>query len=145
MGRYAWRLRGGKPMIRQIIYLGNYDWTIRVYYAVGACKSKEIIGDLIDIGCKGETLQRAERNLQEGAKNTGLTFSSKRYRESVMVIGITTSPEEFASTYDHEKGHLVRQICQSFGIDPYGEEAQYLAGDIGKKMFPVARRFLWRA
>lgn len=129
-------------MIRQTIYLGNYDWTVRVYYAVDSCWSEDIIRDLIDIGCSGESLQRAKSNLRDGAKNTGLTFSSKRYHESVMVIGPTTSPEEFASTYDHEKGHLARQICQSFRIDPYGEEAQYLAGDIGKKMFPVARRFL---
>ena len=29
-----------------------------------------------------------------------------------------------------------------FGIDPYGEEAQYLSGYVGQKMFPVAKKFL---
>lgn len=41
-----------------------------------------------------------------------------------------------------EKGHLCRHISQAFGIDPYGEEAQYLSGYVGQKMFPVAKKFL---
>ena len=129
-------------MIRQTIYLGNYDWTVRIYYAVTSVWSGRILDDLAGMGCGGVDYERARRNLESYNLNTGLTFSSARFHESLMVIGLTSSPEEFASTYDHEKGHLARQICQAFGIDPYGEEAQYLAGDIGKKMFPVAKKFL---
>ena len=129
-------------MICQTIYLGNYDWTVRIYYAVTSVWSGRILDDLSSMGCFGPDYERARHNLESGNLNTGLTFSSARFHESLMVIGFTSSPEEFASTYDHEKGHLARQICQAFGIDPYGEEAQYLAGDIGKKMFPVAKRFL---
>ena len=129
-------------MIRQTIYLGNYDWTVRVYYAVTSVWSGRILDDLAGMGCGGVDYERARRNLESYNLNTGLTFSSARFHESLMVIGLTSSPEEFASTYDHEKGHLARQICQAFGIDPYGEEAQYLAGDIGKKMFPIAKKFL---
>lgn len=129
-------------MIRQTIYLGRYDWTVRIYYAVTTFWTQEILADLAEIGCRGVDFERAKRNLVSGNFNTGLTFSNATFCESVMVIGRSSSPEEFASTYDHEKGHLARQICQAFGIDPYGEEAQYLAGDIGKKMFPVAKKFL---
>lgn len=39
-------------------------------------------------------------------------------------------------------GHLCRHISKAFGIDPYGEEAQYLSGYVGQKMFPVAKKFL---
>lgn len=129
-------------MIRQTIYLGDYDWTVTVYYAVTSVWTARILAELADMGCGDRDYERARRNLVSGNLNTGLTFSSARFHESLMVIGQTSSPEEFASTYDHEKGHLARQICQAFGIDPYGEEAQYLAGDIGKKMFPVAKKFL---
>ena len=129
-------------MIRQTIYLPDYDWTVRIYYAVTTYWTDMIMRDLSDIGCYGRDRDRALRNLREGRLDTGLTFSNPRFHESVMVIGLTSSPEEFASSYDHEKGHLVRQICQAFDIDPYGEEAQYLAGDMGKKMFPVAKKFL---
>lgn len=59
-----------------------------------------------------------------------------------MVISLTSTPEQFQNSWDHEKGHLCRHISQAFGIDPFGEEAQYLSGYVGQKMFPVAKKFL---
>ncbi len=59
-----------------------------------------------------------------------------------MVIAKTSSPEEFAHSYDHEKGHLAKHIALAYDIDPYGEEFQYMSGDIAKMMFPVARKFM---
>lgn len=59
-----------------------------------------------------------------------------------MVISLTSSPAEFLNSWMHEMQHLCRHVAAAFGIDPYGEEAAYLAGDVGQKMFPVARRFL---
>ena len=91
---------------------------------------------------QGDSLKRAYRNLTEGRMNTGLTYSDYRRRETVMVISLTSTPEEFQNSWDHEKGHLCRHISKAFGIDPYGEEAQYLSGYVGQKMFPVAKKFL---
>ena len=91
---------------------------------------------------RGDSLKRAYRNLTEGRMNTGLTYSDYRRRETVMVISLTSTPEEFQNSWDHEKGHLCRHISKAFGIDPYGEEAQYLSGYVGQKMFPVAKKFL---
>ena len=45
-------------------------------------------------------------------------------------------------TFDHEKGHLAIHIAKYYDIDPYGEEYQYLTGDIGKKLFPIASKFM---
>ncbi|MBO8467544.1 MAG: hypothetical protein IAB99_07250 [Bacteroidetes bacterium] len=129
-------------MIFQHIYLEKYDWLVSIYYAVDTYWSDRILHDLSEIGCTGRDFSKARINLESGRLDTGLTFSNPRFRESVLVIALTSSPEEFASSFDHEKGHLARQICQAFDIDPYGEEAQYLAGDINKKMFPVAKKFL---
>lgn len=42
----------------------------------------------------------------------------------------------------HEMRHLSRHIERACGISPYGEDAAYLAGDIGQRMFPVARKFI---
>ena len=71
-----------------------------------------------------------------------ITTTDYVHKKSLMVIGLTTSPEEFQSTFDHEKGHLAIHIAQYYHLDPYGEEFQYLAGSIGKKLFPVAKKFL---
>ena len=53
-----------------------------------------------------------------------------------------TSASEFQNTFDHEKGHLAMHIANALNIDLLGEEFQYLTGEIGQKMFLVARRFL---
>lgn len=61
---------------------------------------------------------------------------------SIVVIGLTTSAEEFQNTFDHEKGHLAMHISSALKIKPYGEEYQYLTGEIGQSMFKIAKRFL---
>lgn len=94
------------------------------------------------IGCSGRIYQKARKNLSAGRLDTGLTYTNKREGESIMVIAKTSSPSEFAHSYDHEKGHLAMHIAQAYDIDPYGEEFQYLSGDISKKMFPAAKMFM---
>lgn len=54
---------------------------------------------------------------------------------TLVVIGLTTSPEEFQSTFDHEKGHLAIHIAQYYHLDPYGEEFQYLAEVLERNYF----------
>ena len=129
-------------MIIQDFYIPDYNWNVRVYYAINCYYTERIIMDLYRTGCRGDSLKRAYRNLTEGRMNTGLTYSDYRRRETVMVISFTSTPEESQNSCAHEKGHLCRHISKACGIDPYGEEAQYLSGYVGQKMFPVAKKFL---
>ena len=59
-----------------------------------------------------------------------------------MVIGITETPEEFQNTFDHEKGHLAMHIAEADNLDIFGEDFQYLTGEIGRELFPVAKKFM---
>ena len=129
-------------MIRQRIPLHYWGWDITVYYEAGPEDADRILLDLDRMGAGGEELLRAERNIRGGVPNTGLTFTSREARESVTVISRTTSAAQFQDTIDHEKGHLAMHIGKALGLDPYGEELQYLSGEIGRRMFPVAKRFL---
>lgn len=129
-------------MIRQDIYLKPWKWRCRIYYAIDGYYIDEIIKDLEDIGCQGAVLEKAAENLIDGKLNTGLTYTSPENRASVVVIAQTSSADEFQNSYDHEKGHLARQISRCLNLDPYGEEAQYLAGAIGMATFRVAKTFL---
>lgn len=113
-----------------------------VYYAVDTYYTEEILDNMHSIGCDGDMLRTAYDNISSGNLNTGVTYSNFGARETVMVIAITSSPGEFQNSWDHEKGHLCRHISQVFNIDPYGEEAQYLSGEVGQKMFPIAKNFL---
>lgn len=129
-------------MIVQDFYIKGYDWHVKVYYAVTTYWADNIMRELQSIGCQGNSLRKAYMSLVSGHLNTGITYSNTRRRESVMVIALTSSPEEFQNSFDHEKGHLCRHISEAFGIDPYSEEEQYLSGEIGQRMFPVAKKFL---
>ena len=74
--------------------------------------------------------------------NTGFTYSNFYHKCSIVVIGLTSSAEQFQNTFDHEKGHLAMHIADALDIDILGEEFQYLTGEIGQKMFRKAKRFM---
>ena len=129
-------------MIRQDFYIKEYGWHVRVYYAVTTYWAGRILSDMERIGCGGIELAKAWRNLRSGDLNTGITYSNFQWGETVMVISLTSSPEEFLNSWEHEMKHLARHIEQAYGIDPFGEDAAYLEGEIAQRMFPVAKRFI---
>lgn len=127
-------------MIVQDFYLEDWDWYVTVFYAVDTYYVDDILGALEEIGCSESGLNKAEENF--AGYNTGLTYSNLIGRCSVVVIGLTSSPAEFQNTFDHEKGHLAMHICEAYDINPFSEEYQYLTGEIGQAMFPIAKNFL---
>lgn len=129
-------------MIIQNIYLKNWDWYVTVFYAVDTYYLDDILGELEEIGCSADKLDAIEYNLATEQYNIGLTYSNLKGRCSVVIIGLTSSPAEFQNTFDHEKGHLAMHICETDDIDPFSEKYQYLTGEIGQAMFPIAKKFL---
>lgn len=129
-------------MIVQDIYLEKYDWSIKVYYAVNEYFISNILIDLLEMDCNEESFFKIKRLMESEANNIGFTYTNTEMRASLMLIGITDSSEEFQDTFDHEKGHLVMHISSALSIDPYSEDYQYLAGEIGKRMFKIAKKFL---
>lgn len=129
-------------MIIQNVYLEDWDWYIKVYYAVDTFYMDSILGELESMGCSRKKLNNIEKTLTEYPYNNGLTYSNVAYRWSLVVIGITESPEEFQNTFDHEKGHLAMHIAETDNMDIFGEEYQYLVGEIGKQLFPIAKKFM---
>lgn len=129
-------------MIVQDIYLQDYDWSIRVYYAVHEYFISNILIDLLDIDCDEESFFKIKELMETGKDNIGFTYTNTEMRASLMLIGKTDSSDEFQDTFDHEKGHLVMHISNALEIPVYSEDYQYLAGEVGKRMFKVAKRFL---
>ena len=111
-----------------------------VFYAVDTYYMDEILDELENIGCT--YTDEIEEDLTVNPYNNGLTYSNMRARTSLIVIGLTETPDEFQNTYDHEKGHLAMHIAENDEIDVFDEEFQYLVGEIGKQTFPIAKRFM---
>ena len=131
-----------RTMIRQEFDIRRYGWHVTVYYAVTGYDVGRIMQELERLGGTGDDLERAYYNLTSGERNTGITYSNTLERRTLIVIGRTSSAAQFQNSLDHEKGHLCRHVSQAVGIDPYGEEAEYLAGYVGQRMFEVAKLFL---
>ena len=91
-------------MIRQQFDISKYDWKVEVYYAVDCYYTDEIMGRLYDIGCRGDDLRTAYENLSAGKPDTGLTYSNYGTRQTVMVIGITSSATQFQNSYSGSAG-----------------------------------------
>lgn len=129
-------------MIKQIIYLEEYDWIIKMYYAVDDYYEKEILYELENIKCSQDIMNDVKDLLDSNTFNTGFTYSNLEQHTTISVIGLTTSPMQFQNTIDHEKGHIASHIGRQFNLDPYGEQIQYLLGLIGQRMYPIASKFL---
>lgn len=128
-------------MIIQDVYLEDWDWHVTIYYAVDTYYIEDILDEVKALGGTPHTILNAEEVISRWY-NIGLTYSNLETKRSVLLIGITTCPAQFQNTFDHEKSHLAMHIAERYDIDLYGEEYQYLVGEIGQAMFPVATTFL---
>ncbi len=129
-------------MIRQRFRLPKYDWVVYAYYVVTKPHAEEILENLATIGCPNKDLRRAGRNLYSGKLDTGLTYSNKDTRETVMVFAKTSCAREFQQSYQHETGHLKDHITQAFGVSPHGEEIQYIGDEIVEATWDIAHELL---
>ena len=59
-----------------------------------------------------------------------------------MVIGKTSSSEEFSDSLMHELRHLEDHIATAYKMPVGGEEIAYLAGYIGKKLSKDIQMFI---
>lgn len=129
-------------MYVQDFTLDKYGWYVKVYYAVSFYPMEDIINDLYSVGCDEDTIEETVRELEKFNLNDGFIHSNVFSHRSLIIIGPTSSAEQFLDTWDHEKGHLAMHICIANDIDPLSEEYQYLTGEIGRQMFNVAQKFL---
>ena len=117
-------------MIRQTINIEQYGWDVYVFMAATADDAPDIIKVLNDIGISAAQFMRAERHLQRAVHDSGMTYSSGRTRESVVVISQSSSPEQTINTFSHELRHLADDIANAIHLPNGGEEIAYLTGDI---------------
>lgn len=123
-------------MIIGDIYLKNYDnYHVKFFLAVSTYYTDEILDELEAINCPATSLVKAYKNLSSGDLDTGLTYVNNELKEGIMVIAKATSGEQFANSLAHESMHLNAYIGRGLGLDPYGEDAAYLAGEIAQKLY----------
>lgn len=129
-------------MIYRELDIPKYRWRVHIFYHVTCYWTDEIIECLKNIGCPPQKLREAYHNMIACKLNTGLTYSNYHLMESVMVIGKTSSYDEFSDSLMHELRHLEDHIATVYEMRLGGEEIAYLAGCIGKKLSKDMQMFI---
>lgn len=129
-------------MIRQEIYIREYDWIVHALYAVTDYYVEEIMDYLWTLGCDAHKAKQAYENMTSGQLNNGLCYSNYVKKESVLVIAKTTSAEEFTNSMFHELTHLQSHIAQVFYLKPTSEDVAYLTGGIIMQMYPKVKHLI---
>ena len=111
-----------------------------MWYGATRYDTDEVMDDLVAAGCKGNALRRCSYAMWEGRPNQGLTYSNGERRVSVMVIGWSTSREQYANTISHETGHVAVHIADELGVDKSRELFCYIIGEVTQKMWKDAHR-----
>lgn len=120
----------------------RYGWCVRVFFAVTRYNIYDIMYALEGINCPERILRRVYNNLRNQKMDTGFTYSNRRIRKTVMVIGLTTSPAEFLNSLEHELRHLVDDVAMATNVGLSGEKVAYLTGDINLYLWDDIHDFI---
>lgn len=129
-------------MIIRDVYISKYDWFVRIYYAVTDYHTERIVRDLQRIRCPYPIVQRVREKMAERNLDTGFTYSNAERRDTVMVVGLHSSPAEFMNSLEHELRHLVDDISKTMRLDRAGETVAYITGDINAVIAPDIQLFV---
>lgn len=129
-------------MIIQDFVLKDYDWYVKIYYITNSYPIDDIYKDLVSVGTDEDEMEDIIKSMKDNKFNEGSIHTNTYLRKSILIIGPTTSAEQFNDTLDHEKGHLAMHICIADNIDPFSEEYQYLTGEISRNVYRAAKKLL---
>lgn len=119
-------------MIRYDTYIPKYDWTVTLFFNAKPCDTSYIMRVLWQRGLDATDYYNAQRLLNSGRPNEGLTYNNTRSRSSVVVIGHVSDVWELIDTIEHEGRHLIQSVCNADGINPGSEDAAYMEGHFFK-------------
>lgn len=123
-------------MITKKINIEQYSWRVVLLMDTDCSNNKEIVKELDKIECPDYYVYEALENLETCKDNLGLAYSNKRLRQSVIVVGKTSSHAELLNTTTHEFYHLVTHISDTFDIEDDETKAN-LMGDLCMVVFNI--------
>ena len=98
---------------------------------------ERILDALIWADAPDSIISKVSENVSVGRLNEGFCYSNQIERKTVVGVGKTTTGAEFLDTTIHEIVHITQDVSRKDGIDPWGEDFAYLAGDISRGVSDV--------
>lgn len=126
-------------MTKQHLSIEGY-WNVVIVYDVWPHNLDEVAQILRTVGAPWQMVDDAVKNLRDW--NAGYTLTSMGQRISIICIGRTTSLREFFNTVDHEIDHLQTHVAEYYDVSLGTEEAAYLQGYVGGRIFEFVYNYL---
>ena len=123
-------------MIQQNLHIKEIGWNLRIFYCPKTSSQRSIVLQcLYDAGCTGKNYRRAMTLLGSGAVNTGLIFSNKSERNTIIVVGRSSDIAEFVNTLTHEINHFIEHVMEALHIQSGTEDEAYFTGELFELLF----------
>ena len=122
-------------MIHRVLGIGR--WIVDFLFATERYDIDGVLACLLDTRAPDHILEEAEDLMLSCDYNCGFTYTNPRLRRAVVLIGPTTSGDEFLDTLVHEIRHLADAIAKSVGVDLDSEQPAYISGDTTKALAKV--------
>lgn len=114
-------------MIRRVLKIGR--WVVDFIFAEDGYDDEAVLGCLYDIDAPIPVMRRANRIMESREYNRGFTYANPGLKRAVVVVGPTTSGEQFINTLSHEIDHLSDAVAEYYGIKKHREGTSYITGD----------------
>ena len=124
------------------LYSPRGRWKVNVFLDIDPRSTDSIMESLFYSGIDGLHAKQAHDNLTRGEINSGLCYSNNENRESVVVIGKTSSASETFNSIMHEFAHLAAHIAKADGLDNTGEHIAYTIGELAHEMWQYIKPYL---
>lgn len=107
-------------------------WDVVFYFSFDTDDMERILEALFWAEAPDSIISKVSENVSAGRYNEGFCFSNPRMRRTIVGVGDTSTGSEFLDTTIHEIVHVTQDIAHTDGIEPWGEDFAYLAGDISR-------------
>ena len=123
-------------MIQQNLHIEEIGWNLRIFYCPKTTSQRSVVLQcLYNAGCTGMNFRRAMTLLGSGAVNTGLIFSNKSERKTIIVVGRSSDIAEFVNTLTHEINHFIEHVMEALHIQSGTEDEAYFTGELFELLF----------
>lgn len=123
-------------MVQTGFWIGSRDWWVMASLGIEEGDLREVYEGLRSVGLPEQKVREVCDALSE--PNNGYTYTDYDGKYTLIYASRATSAEQMFDTIEHELNHAVEHISTYYGVDPKSEEASYLAGELGRLLWPAA-------
>ena len=119
-------------MIKRTLSIGR--WVVDFLFCEGRYDIDGVVACLYDSYAPDRVVSQAIELMESCRYDCGFTYANELRRRAVVLIGPTSSGDEFIDTLVHEIRHLADSVAHSIGVKLDSEIPAYISGDAARAL-----------